>query len=219
MLWQWPQGLQLSEWREGLRTPAILWQWRFKLQGEFVSFRVTKPLQDRSQSSTSEQMSHSHADLCVLWQLPLPLCNCSSEVVVFISSSQCLFFPQRVQSFKCLLCDPLSYLTRVSVQKSLNEWGFSDTACDSCCENVLLVQINQNLGSSVRTSRPYFLQSQALSSSLDIQTNSLLQKIQSGFRIIFSKAVQEHQTVLDCCIVSESSLEDFRQSIFLVKRR
>ena len=67
MLWQWPQGLQLSAWREGLRTPAILWQWRFKLQGEFVSFRVTKPLQDRSQFSTSEQMSHSHADLCVLW--------------------------------------------------------------------------------------------------------------------------------------------------------
>ena len=25
-VWQWPQGLQLSEWREGLRTPAILWQ-------------------------------------------------------------------------------------------------------------------------------------------------------------------------------------------------
>ena len=155
MLWQWPQGLQLSAWREGLRTPAILWQWRFKLQGEFVSFRVTKHLQDRSQFLTSEQMSHSHADLCVLWQLPLPLCNCSSEVVVFISSSQCLFFPQRVQSFKCLLCDPLSYLTIDSVQKVLIEWDFSDTAYDSYCENVFHMKINRNLGSSVRTFHPF----------------------------------------------------------------
>ncbi|WP_419635764.1 hypothetical protein, partial [Thiolapillus sp.] len=75
------------------------------------------------------------------------------------------------QYFKSLLCDPLPYLTRDSVYKGLIEWGFSDTACDSCCENVFHMQINQNLESSVRTSRPfYFLQFQALSSSLDIQT-------------------------------------------------
>ena len=44
-----------------------------------------------------------------------------------------------------------------------SELGFSDTACDSCCENLLHMQNNQNLGSSVRASRPfYFLQFQAL---------------------------------------------------------
>ena len=44
-----------------------------------------------------------------------------------------------------------------------SELGFSDTACDSCCENLFLMQKNQNLGSSVRASRPfYFLQFQAL---------------------------------------------------------
>ena len=57
---------------------------RFKLRGESVSFRMTKPVQHRSQFSTSEQMSHSNADQCVLWYLPLPLCNCFSEVVVSI---------------------------------------------------------------------------------------------------------------------------------------
>ena len=30
VLWQWPQVLQLSEWTEGLGIPAMLWQW---LQG------------------------------------------------------------------------------------------------------------------------------------------------------------------------------------------
>ena len=29
---QWPQGLQLSEWTEGLRAPAMLWQWAQGLQ-------------------------------------------------------------------------------------------------------------------------------------------------------------------------------------------
>ncbi|WP_419642310.1 hypothetical protein, partial [Thiolapillus sp.] len=82
-----------------------------------------------------------------------------------------LFLSQSSQSFKHLLCDPLPCLTGDGLYKSLIEWGFSDTACDSCCENVFHMQINQNLGSSVRTSRPfYFLQFQALSSSLDIQT-------------------------------------------------
>ena len=38
----------------------------FKLQGESVSFRMTKPVQHPSQFSTSEQMSHSNADQCVL---------------------------------------------------------------------------------------------------------------------------------------------------------
>ena len=43
------------------------------------------------------------------------------------------------------------------------ELGFSDTTCDSCCENLLHVQNDQNRGSSVRASRPfYFLQLQAL---------------------------------------------------------
>ena len=42
-------------------------------------------------------------------------------------------------------------------------WDSLITACDSCCENLLLMQINPNLGSSVRASRPfYFLQFQAL---------------------------------------------------------
>ena len=59
---------------------------RLKPQGESVSFRMTKTVQHRSQS-TSEQMSHSNADQCVLWYLQLPLCNCFSEVVVSIWSS------------------------------------------------------------------------------------------------------------------------------------
>ena len=37
----------------------------------------------------------------------------------------------------------------------INEWGFSDTACDSCCGNVLHMQINRNFGSCLRTSRPF----------------------------------------------------------------
>ena len=42
-------------------------------------------------------------------------------------------------------------------------WDSLITACDSCCENLLLMQINPNLGSSVRASRPfYFLHIQAL---------------------------------------------------------
>ena len=42
-------------------------------------------------------------------------------------------------------------------------WDSLITACDSCCENLLLMQINPKLGSSVRASRPfYFLQFQAL---------------------------------------------------------
>ena len=46
---------------------------------------------------------------------------------------------------------------------STGELGFSDNGCDSCCENLLHMQNNQNLGSSVRASRPfYFLQFQAL---------------------------------------------------------
>ena len=32
MRWQWPQGLQPSEWTEDLRTPAMLWQWPQGLQ-------------------------------------------------------------------------------------------------------------------------------------------------------------------------------------------
>ena len=45
---------------------------------------------------------------------------------------------------------------------------------------------------------------------------SLLQKIQWGFKITFSKTMEECPEVLGCCI-SESSVEDFRRSIFLVK--
>ena len=32
VLWQWPQDIQLSEWTETLRTPAMLWQWPQGLQ-------------------------------------------------------------------------------------------------------------------------------------------------------------------------------------------
>ena len=89
MLWQRLQGLQLSEWTEELRTPECFCNGRrvcnylsgqkasgllqcfdngrFKLQGESVSLRVTKTVQHRNQFSTSEQMSRSHADQCVLW--------------------------------------------------------------------------------------------------------------------------------------------------------
>ena len=42
---------------------------------------------------------------------------------------------------------------------------------------------------------------------------SLLPKIQRGFKITFSKTVEECQ-VLSCWIVSESSVEDFRRSVF-----
>ena len=91
--------------------------------------------------------------------------------------------------------------------------------------------MNQNLGSSVRTSRLfYFLQFQALSSSLDIQTLQLLQLSKylslwsffaplyyRGIEITFSKAVEECPEVLGCWIVSESSVEDFRRSIFFCK--
>ena len=34
MLWQWPQGLQISEWTEGLRIPAMLWLWPQGLESE-----------------------------------------------------------------------------------------------------------------------------------------------------------------------------------------
>ena len=43
MLWQWPQGLQLSEWTEGLRISAMLWQW---LQGLFTTIRVDRRSED-----------------------------------------------------------------------------------------------------------------------------------------------------------------------------
>ena len=149
---------------------------RFKLQGESVSFRMTKPVQHRRQFSTSDQMSHSHADQCVLLQLPLPLLSVLLKQQSLYEVVNSLFLSISSQFFKPLLCDPMSYLTRDSVQKGLIEWGFSDTACDSCCENVFDMQINQNLGSSVRTSRRFhFLQFQALSSSLDIQTLQWLQ--------------------------------------------
>ena len=47
--------------------------------------------------------------------------------------------------------------------RSASELGFSDTACDSCCETLLHMQRKQNRRSSVRASRPfYFLQFQAL---------------------------------------------------------
>ena len=36
---QWPQGSQLSEWTEGLRTPAILWQWPFQAPGWICKFQ------------------------------------------------------------------------------------------------------------------------------------------------------------------------------------
>ena len=46
----------------------------------------------------------------------------------------------------------------------------------------------------------------------------LLQKIQLGFKIIFSKTVEECPEVLGCWIVSESSVKDFRRSLCSVKR-
>ena len=122
----------------------MLWQWPFQAPSESVSFRMTKPVQHRSQFSTSEQMSHSHADQCVLWQLSLPLCNCfllKQQSLYEVVSS--LFLSQSSESFKYLLFDPLPYLTRDSVYKGLIESGFSDTACNSCCENVFHMQINQ----------------------------------------------------------------------------
>ena len=39
VLWQWPQGLQLFEWTEGLRTHAILWQWPFQAPGRICKFQ------------------------------------------------------------------------------------------------------------------------------------------------------------------------------------
>ena len=116
---------------------------------------------------------------------------------------------------------------------STSELGFSDTACDSCCENLLHVQRNQNPWSSVRASRPfYFLQFQALTFkrctvvasvvqtpfSLIFFRHSLLQKIQSGFKITFSKTMENCTEVLGCWIVSESTVEEFRRSRLLVKR-
>ena len=37
---------------------------RFELQGESVSFRMTKPVQHRSQFLTPEQMSHRQIGVC-----------------------------------------------------------------------------------------------------------------------------------------------------------
>ena len=113
-----------------------------------------------------------------------------------------------------------------------SELGFSDTACDSCCENLLHMQNNQNLGSSVKRLAPFIFcsfkhsHSNAVVASV-VQTPfsliflrpSLLQKIQWGFKIVFSKTKEECPEVLGCWIVSESSMEDFRRSICLVKRR
>ena len=50
MLLQWPQGLQLSEGTEGLRTPVMLWQW--------------------AQGSQLSEEAEGLRTLAFLWQLP-----------------------------------------------------------------------------------------------------------------------------------------------------
>ena len=72
------------------------------------------------------------------------------------------FFSITSQTFiKAVLCD--SSRSSCPLLFSSFALGFLDTACENCCENLLHMQNNQNLGSSVRASRPfYFLQFQAL---------------------------------------------------------
>ena len=95
------------------------------------------------------------------------------------------------------------------------ELRFSDTACDSCCEKLLHMQNNQNLGFSVRASRPfYFLQFQALTFKhcssfscpntflFDLPSSLFITEDTVRFKIIFSKTM-ECPEVLGCWIVSE----------------
>ena len=78
----------------------------------------------------------------------------TSQKVSWFFDLEWFFFSITSQSFvTAVLCD--SSRSSCPLLLSLFELGFSDTACDSCCENLLHMQNNQNLGSSLELLAPF----------------------------------------------------------------